>query len=97
MLEKDIERRMVRAFHERGALAWKFSSPGRQGVPDRIVLMPCGRVAFIELKTERGTLSPIQRNTIDRMRELGQDVRVVYGAQQAMQVVEELMGGGDIK
>ena len=91
MLEKDIERKMAAAFQRRGAMVWKFVSPGRQGVPDRIVLMPGGRVAFVELKTETGKLSPVQQVTIDRMRALGQDVRVVYGAQQAMEVVEELM------
>ncbi len=91
MLEKTIERKFAAALRARGAMAWKFVSPGRQGVPDRIVLMPGGKVAFVELKTETGKLSPMQRATIERMRALGHDVRVVYGAQQAMEIVEELM------
>lgn len=94
MLEKDIERKMTRALERRGALAWKWVSPGRQGVPDRIVLMPGGRVTFVELKTERGELSPLQQVTIERLRAMGHDVRVVYGAEQAMELVEELMPDG---
>lgn len=91
MLEKDIERKMVRKMESRGAMVMKFVSPGRQGVPDRIALLPGGRIVFIEMKTETGKLSPIQRNMIDRMRALSADVRVVYGMEQAMALVEEVM------
>ena len=94
MLEKAIERKMVAEFERRGAMAWKFTSPGRQGVPDRIVLLPGGRVVFVETKTQIGRLSAAQRITIKRMRDLGHDVRVVYGADQAAKLVEELMPDG---
>ena len=91
MLEKAIERKMVQALEARGALAWKFTSPGRQGVPDRIVLLPGGRVVFVETKTQIGRLSAAQRITIKKMRDLGHDVRVVYGAEQAARLIEEVM------
>ena len=91
MLEKDIERRFVRAFERRGAMAWKFTSPGRQGVPDRVVILPGGRIIFVELKTETGKLSPIQKTTIARLRAQGCEVRVVYGMEQAMALVEEVL------
>ena len=94
MLEKSIERKMVQALEARGAMAWKFTSPGRQGVPDRIVLLPGGRVVFVETKSPTGRLSPSQRVTIKRMRDLGHDVRVVYGAEQAARLIEELMPDG---
>ena len=93
VLEKDIERKMARAFEGRGAIAWKFVSPGRQGVPDRIVLMPGGKVAFVELKTETGKLSPMQKVVQEQLRGLGFDVYTVYGAQQAMELANTLMGG----
>ena len=46
---------------------------------------------FIEMKTETGKLSPVQEVTIARLRAQGCEVRVIYGADQAMKLVEELM------
>ena len=48
--EKQVERDFVRAVKRRGGLALKFVSPGRIGVPDRIVLLPDGKCAFAEIK-----------------------------------------------
>lgn len=60
-LEKDIERRLVRMVTMRGGACLKWVCPGWAGVPDRIVLMPGGRVVFVELKRSRvGKLSPMQ-------------------------------------
>ena len=50
MLEKQIEAYLVARIKSLGGLALKFTSPGRRNVPDRIVLMPVGRVTFVELK-----------------------------------------------
>lgn len=50
MLEKDLERQFCRRVQEEGGQAWKFVSPGKSGVPDRIVLFPGGRIFFVELK-----------------------------------------------
>ena len=60
MLEKDVEAHLVAAVKARGGAAWKFVSPANRGVADRLVLLPGGRVWFIELKTETGKLSPLQ-------------------------------------
>ena len=99
MLEKAIERRFVKELERRGAMALKFVSPGRQGVPDRIVLLPGGQIVFVELKAQIGRISPIQRHTIARMQELGCDVRIVFGMEQTMELVDELcpptQTGGD--
>ena len=48
--EKQVERDFVIAVKRRGGLALKFVSPGRIGVPDRIVLLPNGKCAFAEIK-----------------------------------------------
>jgi len=61
ILEKDIERHLVRRVAERGGVAYKWVSPGRVGVADRIVLLPGGVVWFVELKTATGRLSPWQK------------------------------------
>ena len=53
MLEKSIEKKLADAVKKRGGLAPKFVSPGLDGMPDRIVLMPGGRLAFVEVKLRR--------------------------------------------
>ena len=50
MLESKIENKLEIEVKKRGGMALKFVSPGLAGVPDRIVLMPKGKVAFVELK-----------------------------------------------
>ncbi len=50
MREKTIEAKLVKNVRSMGGLALKFSSPGFDGVPDRLVLLPGGRIAFIELE-----------------------------------------------
>lgn len=91
MLEKEIERRMVRLVKDRGGLCYKFESPGSPGVPDRIIITPAGRVVFVELKTVVGSLQKIQRWQLDEMKRRGADVRVVKGWDAAKALVEEVM------
>ena len=50
MREKQIEQALVKAVRKRGGIALKFVSPGMAGVPDRLVLFPGGRMAFVEVK-----------------------------------------------
>ena len=70
MTESQIEARLVRMVSERRGLCYKFVSPGNPGVPDRIVLTPDGRIYFIELKTEVGSLQRIQEYQIGALRVL---------------------------
>lgn len=50
MREREIEKKLVDAVKTQGGVCWKFVSPGTAGVPDRIILMPMGRIAFVEVK-----------------------------------------------
>lgn len=59
MTEKQIEQKLFSAAKARGGLAPKFVSPGFDGVPDRIVLLPRGRIAFIELKAKGRKMRPL--------------------------------------
>jgi len=75
--ERDIERRLVNQAKKMGGQALKWVSPGQAGVPDRIVLLPGGRVVFVELKAPGKKLAPLQERVIERLRGLGFDVRVI--------------------
>lgn len=79
MLEKEIEKKLVEGVHKIGGRAYKFVSPGNDGVPDRMVLLPGGSLMFAELKTEKGKLSSRQKVQIRALQALGFDVRVLYG------------------
>lgn len=79
MLEKRIEQRLGRLLQQRGVLFYKFVSPGRPGVPDRIAVLPGGRVIFIELKTDTGRVSKLQKYELERLHQQGAYVYVVRG------------------
>lgn len=79
MLEKDIEKVLVSEVKKLGGKAYKWTSPGNDGVPDRIVIFPNRAPVFVELKAEKGSLTPLQVVQIERLKELGQAVFVVKG------------------
>ena len=79
MRESKIESELRKRVRQAGGEAYKFLSPGHNGVPDRIVIFPNRRPIFVELKAEHGELSAIQKRQIGRLTELGQNVVVLYG------------------
>ena len=93
MRERDIEKHLVNGVKRLGGRAYKWTSPGNDGVPDRIVILPGRPPIFVELKTDRGRLTALQNIQIGRLRDLGQDVRVLYWMDGVSQFLEE--AGGD--
>lgn len=89
LLEKDIEKILVNEVKKLGGRAYKWVSPGNDGVPDRIVILPGMRPVFVELKTEKGQLSALQKVQIKRLREMGQDVKILYGESQVRDFLED--------
>lgn len=71
MLEKTIESKFKKAVESFGCRCLKFVSPGCAGVPDRIVLIPGGKICFVELKAPGKTERPRQRHVQDQLRRLG--------------------------
>ena len=71
MREKSIEVKLVDAVKTAGGVCWKFTSPGTAGIPDRIVLLPSGKIAFVEVKAPGETPRPLQRLRIRTLRRLG--------------------------
>ena len=78
MLEKDIEAHLVRRVRDAGGVAYKFTSPAHRGVADRVVVMPGGRVWFVEVKAMGGRLSPLQRVFLDEVKGLGCNYKIVW-------------------
>lgn len=89
MREKDIERKLVEGVKRLGGRAYKWVSPGNNGVPDRIVVLPYGDVRFVELKTKTGRLSEIQKRQIERLEDCGCKVHVLYGEDDVKDFLED--------
>ena len=79
MRESSIEHRFVKRVKKAGGLCWKLTSPGTSGVPDRLVILPGGRVSFVELKRGGGIVSGVQKTRIEELSALGIDARVCIG------------------
>lgn len=90
MLEREIEAWLNRRVKELGGISFKFVSPGNPGVPDRIYIFPEGRVYFVELKTETGRMSRLQKWQRKRLKDLGCRWYLVEGKEQAEAFIKEL-------
>lgn len=90
MLEKEVEAWLRLEIERRGGRFFKWTSPGNDGVPDRIVILPEGRIYFVELKTDKGQLSLIQQYVLKQLNELGCHTRVIYGMTGAKSFVKEV-------
>ena len=90
MREKQIEQRLVQAVKDMGGIAPKWVSPGMDGMPDRIILLPGGRIAFVEMKAPGGKLRPLQAARIERLRALGFRVYVIDDIDQIGGVLDEI-------
>lgn len=95
MRERDIEKRLTAGVKKLGGRAYKWTSPGNAGVPDRIVILPGRPPVFVELKADTGKPTALQEIQIRRLKELGQDVRILYGMDGVSQLLEEI--GGSVK
>ena len=90
MREKEIEKKLVQAVRRMGGIAPKFTSPGLDGVPDRLILMPGGHMAFAELKAPGGKPRPLQQHRIGQLRQLGFRVYIIDNTEQIGGVLNEI-------
>ena len=79
MRESELERILVEEVRKEGGKAYKWVSPGNDGVPDRIVFFPGGKIYFVELKAENGNVSATQISQLRTLANLDQDAIVVRG------------------
>jgi hypothetical protein len=97
-LEKDIEKKLRDAIKKRGGWCLKWVCPGWSGVPDRLVLLPGGRVLFVETKRPKGgRLALLQEWWRVQLRGLGFQAYVVATEAELatlMLIVDDLLGRG---
>lgn len=96
MQERTVERALVQKVKKRKGLALKFVSPGMAGVPDRIILMPEGKMAFVELKAPGKKPRPLQVHRMEELRNLGYACYVVDSTSMIDGVLEEIGGNHEV-
>ena len=82
----------MRLVEKVGGKAYKFVSPGRAGVADRLVVLPGGRVWFVELKVAGGRMSALQQVFAEDMARLGQRYTVLWTKEQVDAWVDKTLG-----
>ena len=90
MTEKYIEQKLVTAVKNMGGMAAKFVSPGLDGMPDRLVLLPDGKIAFVELKAPGKKPRPLQLRRIKQLQKLGFACYVVDDVKQIGGIIDEI-------
>ena len=88
--EKAIEKKLVEAAVCKGGLCPKFVSPGTAGMPDRIVLLPGGRIGFVEVKAPGKVPRPLQAARHAQLRKLGFKVYVLDDPAQISDILKRL-------
>ena len=90
MREKTVESKFTSAVKTKGVLAVKFTSPGFNGMPDRLVMFPGGRIAFVEVKAPGETPRPLQRSRLKLLRRLGFKAFVLDDIEQIGGIIDAI-------
>lgn len=92
MRESEIEKTLTLEVKKRGGLALKFISPGMSGVPDRLIMMKGGRLAFIELKAPKNKMRLLQIKRKRQLEALGFLVYCIDNKEQIGGVIDGIEG-----
>lgn len=90
MREKDIEKKFVAEVKKRGGICPKWVSPGFDGMPDRIALLPGGKSGFVEAKAPEEKPRPLQASRHALLRRLGFRVYVLDDPAQIGGIIDEI-------
>ncbi|QII82305.1 VRR-NUC domain-containing protein [Jeotgalibaca arthritidis] len=93
MREKQVEQALVKAVKRVGGICPKFTSPGLAGVPDRLVLMPNGKLGFVEVKAPGKKPRSLQLFRMKQLTDLGFQCFVLDEIEQIPKLLERI--GGD--
>lgn len=97
MREKTIEQKLVREVKKQGGMCPKLISPGTNGMPDRIVLLPESRMGFVEVKAPGKKPPPLQLCRHEQLRKLGYKVSVLDDPDQIPDILAEIREDNDGK
>ena len=92
LLEKQVEQALVKAVRKRGGIAMKFVSPAYDGMPDRIVLIPDGHFAFVEVKAPGKKPRSLQLSRHRLLRQLGFQVYVLDSVEKVGDILKAIGG-----
>ena len=95
MRERTLELKLVKETRKRGGVALKFVSPGYADMPDRLVLLPGGKLAFVEVKAPGKKPRMLQVKRHEKLRELGFQVFVLDATEDIPGLLETIAEGGD--
>ena len=90
MREKEIEKKLIQAVKQAGGICPKLVSPGFDGMPDRMVLLPNGKIGFVEVKATGEKPRPRQFSRHRLLRRLGFLVYVLDDAEQIGGMLDEI-------
>lgn len=90
MREKQIENKLATEAKKLGGIAVKFVSPSFDGMPDRLVLIPDGHIAFVELKAPGKKPRPLQLSRHRLLRSMGFRVYIIDSVEQIGGMLDEV-------
>ena len=93
MREKQIEHTLVMAVKAAGGMCPKLVSPGTDGMPDRMILLPKGHIGFVEVKAPGKKPRPLQERGHKQLRHLGFQVFILDGREQIPEILKEVEHG----
>ena len=90
MREKTVESAFTIAVKAKGGLAVKFTSPGFNGMPDRLVMFPGGKIGFVEVKAPGETPRPLQRSRLKLLQRLDFKTFVLDAPEQIGGIIDAI-------
>jgi len=91
--EKFIEQKLIKEVKKLGGICPKFTSPGLDGMPDRLILLPKGKIGFVEVKRNGIKPRPLQLSRHKLLIGLGFKVFVLDDEKDIEQIIRSILGG----
>ena len=92
--ERELELKLRKATAERGGFCLKFTPTNWVGAPDRLVVLPGGKLGFVEVKAPGQKPRAIQERRHEQLRELGFQVSVLDDPEQIPGIIKEVQDNG---
>ena len=90
MNEKTIERKLTTDVRRRGGVALKLAATGISGMPDRLILLPGGKMAFVETKAPGKKPRALQEQRMLMLEHLGFRCFVIDSVGRIGEVLDDI-------